>query len=74
MSSSGRYKRKYRRCAECGAVRLAVEFKRAISPASARRSRCPDCGHVGPWWSFTEVERPEGEGGPLRGDPGAERA
>ena len=57
---AGRYRRKLRRCPACGVVRDAVDFKRARSLYSAteRHTRCPECGHSGPWWSFPEVEPP----------------
>jgi single stranded DNA-binding protein len=55
-------RRTYRRCPACGAVRLAVEFKRASGKpdyGQERPTRCPACGHVAPHWSFAEVEPPE---------------
>jgi hypothetical protein len=59
--------RKFRRCLKCGAVRPAVDFKRAPGKpvtGAERPTRCPACGCVAPHWSFVVVEPPaEGEGG-----------
>ena len=62
MSSSSPSGRKYRRCHECGAVRPATEFKLVLRGIRAAdpQARCPACKHVGPRWSFAEVEPPEG--------------
>ena len=51
----------WRRCPACGAVRRASEFKRATGKPDygpERPTRCPACGHVGPYWSFVASEPP----------------
>ena len=68
----------YRRCPKCGAVRLGNEFRRAGKPdfGPDRPTRCPVCGHVGPLLAFPKAEPPgeaEGDGGPHRPAPGADR-
>ena len=55
--------RRYRRCPGCSVVRPASDFKRVTGKPDygpGRPTRCPACGHVGPRWSFVEVEPPEG--------------
>lgn len=51
----------FKRCQECGAVRLASEFKRSPGKPNfgpERPTRCPACGHIGPFLAFVRVEPP----------------
>jgi predicted RNA-binding Zn-ribbon protein involved in translation (DUF1610 family) len=58
------YRRKQRRCPECGIVRSASELPRIIDRGGrGLQYLCPGCGHVGPFWAFPEVDPPEGAGG-----------
>jgi hypothetical protein len=57
-------RRKYRRCSECGSIRPARDFRRVGSPGvmTHQWTACPECGHVGLWSSFEEIDPPaEGE-------------
>jgi len=63
--SLGRGYRVYRRCSSCGVVQRAADFTRAedsTSHGAERLTRCPACGHVGPFLDFHRVALPnEGE-------------
>ena len=62
MTRSKASRRKFRRCHECGVVRPTTDFKPVARGFAAGdpAARCPACKHVGPRWSFVEVEPPEG--------------
>ena len=63
--------RLYRRCQECGAARAASELEVIVNRGGVgRQYRCPSCGYVAPHWAFTEVEPPDGGGGPNAPQPG----